>query len=168
MFWILRRTRLAGAAAFFNAINNNSSSSGGGASGSGSSGLSNSNNNHPGNGAKQGYDRLPADEGHLTAASSDSGSDVSEDSDYDELACNVCDRTFCNARQLAHHQEKKRHFACSSCDSLFPSLEALHHHRQQFQHWTNHSPMEPSCSSSSSADETSDDTVSSEELERLL
>ncbi|XP_047111640.1 uncharacterized protein LOC124788418 [Schistocerca piceifrons] len=120
------------------------------------------------NGAKQGYDRLPADEGHVTAASSDSGSDVSEDSDYDELACNVCDRTFCNARQLAHHQEKKRHFACSSCDSLFPSLEALHHHRQQFQHWTNHSPIEPSCSSSSSADETSDDTVSSEELERLL
>jgi len=26
------------------------------------------------------------------------------------LTCNVCDRSFSSPRQLAHHQQKKRHF----------------------------------------------------------
>uniref|UniRef100_A0A1B0FDC9 C2H2-type domain-containing protein n=1 Tax=Glossina morsitans morsitans TaxID=37546 RepID=A0A1B0FDC9_GLOMM len=36
---------------------------------------------------------------------------MSEDDDYDEsLTCNVCDRAFHCHRQLASHQQKKRHF----------------------------------------------------------
>ncbi|XP_055906763.1 putative uncharacterized protein DDB_G0287457 [Eupeodes corollae] len=39
---------------------------------------------------------------------------MSDDEDYDEsLTCNVCDRAFHCHRQLASHQQKKRHFGLS-------------------------------------------------------
>ncbi|ALC48025.1 CG11317, partial [Drosophila busckii] len=60
-----------------------------------------------------------------------------DDDDYDEsLTCNVCDRSFHCHRQLASHQQKKRHFGCSGCDSLFPSLMLLEHHKEEFEHWS--------------------------------
>ncbi|KAL5284269.1 hypothetical protein ACFFRR_006510 [Megaselia abdita] len=63
--------------------------------------------------------------------------DLSDDEDYDEsLTCNVCDRAFHCQRQLASHQQKKRHFGCTGCDSLFPSLMLLEHHKEEFEHWS--------------------------------
>ncbi|PSN51674.1 hypothetical protein C0J52_09609 [Blattella germanica] len=53
---------------------------------------------------------------------------------------------------------------CSACDSLFPSLMALEHHKEEFEHWSG----DESLGNTESGDETSDDTVTSEELERLL
>ncbi|GLH16535.1 Uncharacterized protein GBIM_20787 [Gryllus bimaculatus] len=54
---------------------------------------------------------------------------------------------------------------CSACDSLFPSLMALEHHKEEFEHWSgDDSPPD----NSESEEDTSDDTVTSEELERLL
>ncbi|XP_023722970.1 uncharacterized protein LOC111872917 isoform X1 [Cryptotermes secundus] len=185
MFWILRRTRLTSAAAFFNAINNNNQSS----------------NNATGSsrGTRKGYNKLAGEESEVNNVnctapqcvvqessgpghgpgpggpdSSDTDSnctdleleeELSDDSDYDEaLTCNVCDRSFGSPRQLAHHQQKKRHFGCSACDSLFPSLMALEHHKEEFEHWSG----DESIGNTESGDETSDDTVTSEELERLL
>ncbi|KAK7792831.1 hypothetical protein R5R35_004407 [Gryllus longicercus] len=84
---------------------------------------------------------------------------------HESVTCNVCDRSFSSPRQLAHHQQKKRHFGCSACDSLFPSLMALEHHKEEFEHWSgDDSPPD----NSESEEDTSDDTVTSEELERLL
>lgn len=53
---------------------------------------------------------------------------------------------------------------CSACDSLFPSLMALEHHKEEFEHWSG----DESIGNTESGNETSDDTVTSEELERLL
>ncbi|KAL1506093.1 hypothetical protein ABEB36_005521 [Hypothenemus hampei] len=87
----------------------------------------------------------------------------SDDSDYEEaLTCNVCDRTFSCPKQLSAHKQKKRHFGCSACDSLFPSLMLLEHHKEEFEHWSD----EDDICSEESDDE--DDTVISEECERLL
>ncbi|CAO1422907.1 unnamed protein product [Diamesa tonsa] len=62
---------------------------------------------------------------------------MSDDDDYDEsLTCNVCDRAFHCHRQLASHQQKKRHFGCSGCDTLFPSLMLLEHHKEEYEHWS--------------------------------
>jgi hypothetical protein len=55
-------------------------------------------------------------------------------------------------------------FRCSACDSLFPSLMALEHHKEEFEHWSG----DESIGNTESDDESSDDTVTSEELERLL
>ncbi|XP_048477551.1 uncharacterized protein LOC105387477 [Plutella xylostella] len=79
--------------------------------------------------------------------------DFSDDSDYEEaLTCNVCDRSFPSRRDLADHQQKKRHFGCSACDSLFPSLMALEHHKEEFQHWSDSSCCSHSESEDSEAD----------------
>ncbi|CAH1135094.1 unnamed protein product [Ceutorhynchus assimilis] len=87
----------------------------------------------------------------------------SDDSDYEEaLTCNVCDRTFSCPKQLSAHKQKKRHFGCSACDSLFPSLMALEHHKEEFEHWSDEDDI---CTDDSDED---DDTVISEECERLL
>jgi hypothetical protein len=53
---------------------------------------------------------------------------------------------------------------CSACDSLFPSLMALEHHKEEFEHWS----ADESAGNTDSGDETSDATVTSEEMERLL
>lgn len=85
------------------------------------------------------------------------------DSDYDEaLTCNVCDRSFSCPKQLASHKQKKRHFGCSSCDSLFTTLMALEHHKEEFEHWSG--GEDDFCTDS----EDEDDTLISEECERLL
>ncbi|CAG9122721.1 unnamed protein product [Plutella xylostella] len=68
------------------------------------------------------------------------------------LTCNVCDRSFPSRRDLADHQQKKRHFGCSACDSLFPSLMALEHHKEEFQHWSDSSCCSHSESEDSEAD----------------
>ncbi|KAK3915420.1 Zinc finger protein 646 [Frankliniella fusca] len=89
--------------------------------------------------------------------------------DFDEaLTCNVCDRSFVTPRQLAHHQQKKRHFGCSACDSLFPSLMALEHHKEEFEHWSGDELSVGRASCDEDDDEDSLETVCSEELERLL
>ncbi|XP_059619773.1 zinc finger protein 646 [Phlebotomus argentipes] len=101
---------------------------------------------------------------------------MSDDEDYDEsLTCNVCDRAFHCHRQLANHQQKKRHFGCSGCDSLFPSLMLLEHHKEEFEHW---SDMEdenrryPCCRRNRGEEysdtETGTSDAESEDLERLL
>lgn len=181
MFWILRRTRLNSAVAFFNAINNNA----------------NNNSSTEMRPARKDYSKLAAEEpssvvpstmerngneedptvdtrhtADLIDTDTDSsctdmdydGHEYTDDSDYDEsLTCNVCDRSFPCHRQLASHKQKKRHFGCSACDSLFPSLMALEHHKEEFEHW---SGDEDICTDSD--EDTSELTVASEECERLL
>ncbi|KAG8234884.1 hypothetical protein J437_LFUL014783 [Ladona fulva] len=91
----------------------------------------------------------------------------------ESLTCNVCDRYFPTARQLAQHQQKKRHFGCSACDNLFPSLMALEHHKEELEHWSEELTDEGSegrrrrereCSD----EEERDEDALSEEHERLL
>lgn len=101
---------------------------------------------------------------------------LSDDDEYDEsLTCNVCDRAFHCHRQLASHQQKKRHFGCSGCDSLFPSLMLLEHHKEEFEHWSDFEDdgRLPCCRRNRRDDDYTDtDTgtsdAESEDLERLL
>uniref|UniRef100_A0A336LJD1 CSON002940 protein n=1 Tax=Culicoides sonorensis TaxID=179676 RepID=A0A336LJD1_CULSO len=104
---------------------------------------------------------------------------LSDDDDFDEsLTCNVCDRAFQHFRQLASHQQKKRHFGCSGCDSLFPSLMLLEHHKEEFEHWsdTEGSYRIPCCRRNRRLEDDDDfynsDTATSdaesEDMERLL
>ncbi|KAL3280252.1 hypothetical protein HHI36_017747, partial [Cryptolaemus montrouzieri] len=51
---------------------------------------------------------------------------------------------------------------CSACDSLFTTLMALEHHKEEFEHWSG--DEDDFCTDS----EDEDDTVISEECERLL
>ncbi|XP_058443092.1 uncharacterized protein LOC131425315 [Malaya genurostris] len=100
----------------------------------------------------------------------------SDDDEYDEsLTCNVCDRAFHCRRQLASHQQKKRHFGCSGCDSLFPSLMLLEHHKEEFEHWSDfEDDGRLPCCRRNRRDEDYTDTetgtsdAESEDLERLL
>ncbi|KAK5649301.1 hypothetical protein RI129_000330 [Pyrocoelia pectoralis] len=168
MFWILRRTRLT-SAALLNVINNNSES-------------------RP---ARKDYNKLAGEEISVTPSKDeqldnetvcrknehhdtdtdssftdfeiDERDEFSDDSDYDEaLTCNVCDRSFACPKQLSSHKQKKRHFGCSSCDSLFPSLMALEHHKEEFEHWSGDEEEELY------TDSDEDDTLATEERERLL
>ncbi|XP_030370989.1 uncharacterized protein LOC115621469 [Scaptodrosophila lebanonensis] len=99
-----------------------------------------------------------------------------DDDDYDEsLTCNVCDRAFHCHRQLASHQQKKRHFGCSGCDSLFPSLMLLEHHKEEFEHWSDEEIGRRICCRRNRCDDDyftdTDSFISdaeSEDLERLL
>ncbi|XP_034115766.1 probable WRKY transcription factor protein 1 [Drosophila albomicans] len=99
-----------------------------------------------------------------------------DDDDYDEsLTCNVCDRSFHCHRQLASHQQKKRHFGCSGCDSLFPSLMLLEHHKEEFEHWSDEEIGRRVCCRRNRCDDDyftdTDSYISdaeSEDLERLL
>ncbi|XP_016951377.1 uncharacterized protein LOC108025409 [Drosophila biarmipes] len=99
-----------------------------------------------------------------------------DDEDYDEsLTCNVCDRAFHCHRQLASHQQKKRHFGCSGCDSLFPSLMLLEHHKEEFEHWSDEEMGRRVCCRRNRCDDDyftdTDSFISdaeSEDLERLL
>ncbi|TDG52309.1 hypothetical protein AWZ03_001139 [Drosophila navojoa] len=99
-----------------------------------------------------------------------------DDDDYDEsLTCNVCDRSFHCHRQLASHQQKKRHFGCSGCDSLFPSLMLLEHHKEEFEHWSDDEMGRRVCCRRNRCDDDyftdTDSYISdaeSEDLERLL
>ncbi|EDW39198.1 GL13959 [Drosophila persimilis] len=99
-----------------------------------------------------------------------------DDDDYDEsLTCNVCDRAFHCHRQLASHQQKKRHFGCSGCDSLFPSLMLLEHHKEEFEHWSDEEMGRRVCCRRNRCDDDyftdTDSFISdaeSEDLERLL
>ncbi|XP_050099190.1 uncharacterized protein LOC126579691 isoform X2 [Anopheles aquasalis] len=100
---------------------------------------------------------------------------LSDDDDYEEsLTCNVCDRSFHCRRQLASHQQKKRHFG--GCDSLFPTLMLLEHHKEEFEHWSDYEDNErlPCCRRNRLDDEDYMDTetatsdAESEDLERLL
>nr|XP_040228802.2 probable cyclin-dependent serine/threonine-protein kinase DDB_G0292550 [Anopheles coluzzii] len=102
---------------------------------------------------------------------------LSDDDDYDEsLTCNVCDRAFRCRRQLASHQQKKRHFGCSGCDSLFSSLMLLEHHKEEFEHWSDYEDDRrlPCCRRNRRDEDDYTDTESgtsdaeSEDLERLL
>ncbi|XP_067627706.1 uncharacterized protein [Eurosta solidaginis] len=100
---------------------------------------------------------------------------MSDDDDYDEsLTCNVCDRAFHCHRQLASHQQKKRHFGCSACDSLFPSLMILEHHKEEFEHWSDDENGRRVCCRRNRGDDYFTDTDSftseaeSEDMERLL
>ncbi|KAH8341048.1 hypothetical protein KR067_003467 [Drosophila pandora] len=101
---------------------------------------------------------------------------VDDDDDYDEsLTCNVCDRAFHCHRQLASHQQKKRHFGCSGCDSLFPSLMLLEHHKEEFEHWSDEEMGRRVCCRRNRCDDDyftdTDSFISdaeSEDLERLL
>ncbi|ETN67794.1 hypothetical protein AND_000380 [Anopheles darlingi] len=94
----------------------------------------------------------------------------------ESLTCNVCDRSFHCRRQLASHQQKKRHFGCSGCDSLFPTLMLLEHHKEEFEHWSDYEDNErlPCCRRNRLDDEDHTDTetatseAESEDLERLL
>ncbi|KAL7022643.1 hypothetical protein ACKWTF_012326 [Chironomus riparius] len=98
------------------------------------------------------------------------------DDDYDEsLTCNVCDRAFKCHRQLASHQQKKRHFGCNACDTLFPSLMLLEHHKEEYEHWSDSEEYHgPCCRHNRRDDFEFSDTDSctsdaeSEDLERLL
>ncbi|KAF5292728.1 hypothetical protein FQA39_LY13887 [Lamprigera yunnana] len=51
---------------------------------------------------------------------------------------------------------------CSACDSLFPSLMALEHHKEEFEHWSGDEDDEIY------TDSDEDDTLTTEERERLL
>ncbi|XP_054086413.1 uncharacterized protein LOC105220715 isoform X3 [Zeugodacus cucurbitae] len=100
---------------------------------------------------------------------------MSDDDDYDEsLTCNVCDRAFHCHRQLASHQQKKRHFGCNACDSLFPSLMILEHHKEEFEHWSDDEISRRVCCRRNRGDDYFTDTDSftseaeSEDMERLL
>ncbi|XP_055322225.1 putative uncharacterized protein DDB_G0282133 [Sitodiplosis mosellana] len=100
---------------------------------------------------------------------------ISDDDDYDEsLTCNVCDRAFHCHRQLASHQQKKRHFGCSGCDTLFPSLMLLEHHKEEFEHWSDEDDDDrlPPCCRRNRDEYTDTDSFTSEaeseDLERLL
>ncbi|XP_019874906.1 uncharacterized protein LOC109602904 [Aethina tumida] len=173
MLWILRRTRLASAAVLLNTLNNN--------------------DNRP---ARKDYNKLAGEEksdtkvrtdnlnneqvcndnectandthesdtdSSFTDLEIDDRDDFSDDSDYEEaLTCNVCDRSFACPKQLASHKQKKRHFGCTACDSLYPSLMALEHHKEEFEHWSG--DEDDICTDS----DEDDDTVISEECERLL
>ncbi|VEN51465.1 unnamed protein product, partial [Callosobruchus maculatus] len=77
------------------------------------------------------------------------------------LTCNVCDRSFSSLKQLSSHKQKKRHFGCSGCDSIFPSLMLLEHHKEEFEHWSD-------TDDDILTDSDEEDTVISEECERLL
>ncbi|XP_052563418.1 uncharacterized protein LOC120428512 [Culex pipiens pallens] len=95
--------------------------------------------------------------------------------EYESLTCNVCDRAFHCHRQLASHQQKKRHFGCSGCDSLFPSLMLLEHHKEEFEHWSDFEDdgRLPCCRRNRRDDEYTDtetgtSDAESEDLERLL
>ncbi|XP_058063185.1 uncharacterized protein LOC131213207 [Anopheles bellator] len=101
----------------------------------------------------------------------------SDDDDCDDsLTCNVCDQAFHYRRQLASHQQKKRHFGCSGCDSLFPSLMLLEHHKEEFEHWSDYEDNGrlPCCRRNRREDDDFTDTetgtsdAESEDLERLL
>ncbi len=93
---------------------------------------------------------------------------TSESSSSEEaLSCNVCDRSFSTARQLAQHQLQKRHFGCSVCDTVFPTLMALEQHKETLEHWSDDEAQDN--------DQTDDDNdepdivrPQREELERLL
>ncbi|XP_053678307.1 uncharacterized protein LOC128728698 [Anopheles nili] len=102
---------------------------------------------------------------------------LSDDDEYDEsLTCNVCDRAFRCRRQLASHQQKKRHFGCSGCDSLFSSLMLLEHHKEEFEHWSDYEDdgRLPCCRRNRRDDDDYSDSdtgtsdAESEDLERLL
>ncbi|CAO1422900.1 unnamed protein product [Diamesa tonsa] len=102
---------------------------------------------------------------------------MSDDDDYDEsLTCNVCDRAFHCHRQLASHQQKKRHFGCSGCDTLFPSFMLLEHHKEEYEHWsdTEEDRNQHYCKRNRRNDydftdtETGTSDAESEDLERLL
>ncbi|XP_060526855.1 myb-like protein B [Cylas formicarius] len=182
MLWILRRTRvgLTSAASILNNINNNENRPGRkgydklSAHDDVTKNSSKTNENEDNNnGACK--DNCKATNGNTSAALTDSDNEstftdveyddndgFSDDSDYEEaLTCNVCDRTFSCPKQLSAHKQKKRHFGCSACDSLFPSLMALEHHKEEFEHWSEEDDI---CTDS----DEDDDTVISEECERLL
>lgn len=101
---------------------------------------------------------------------------MSDDEDFDEsLTCNVCDRAFYSHRQLASHQQKKRHFGCSGCDTLFPSLMLLEHHKEEYEHWSDSEEYQRPCCRRNRRDdfdysdsETCTSDAESEDLERLL
>ncbi|XP_076258233.1 uncharacterized protein LOC143195168 [Rhynchophorus ferrugineus] len=185
MLWILRRTRvgLTSAASLLNGINNNESRPGH----KGYNKLSakddhrtelNENpdedntldNEADGNAANDSNANTNGNAALIDSDSESTFTDVeyddgpfSDDSDYEEaLTCNVCDRTFSCPKQLSAHKQKKRHFGCSACDSLFTSLMALEHHKEEFEHWSDEDDI---CTDESDED---DDTVVSEECERLL
>lgn len=93
----------------------------------------------------------------------------------ESLTCNVCDRAFNCHKQLASHQQKKRHFGCGGCDSLFPSLMLLEHHKEEFEHWSDveEDNRRTSCNRRLRRDEFTDmesgsSDAESEDLERLL
>nr|CAI5843964.1 unnamed protein product [Callosobruchus analis] len=71
------------------------------------------------------------------------------------LTCNVCDRSFSSLKQLSSHKQKKRHFG------IFPSLMLLEHHKEEFEHWSD-------TDDDILTDSDEEDTVISEECERLL
>lgn len=52
------------------------------------------------------------------------------------FSCNVCEKTFKMARQLAKHQVYKQHFGCSYCDTVFQTLQLLELHKESHQHWS--------------------------------
>ena len=52
------------------------------------------------------------------------------------FTCNVCDRTYRTARNLAKHQVYKQHFGCSICDTVFSSLYSLEQHKHTLEHWS--------------------------------
>ncbi|XP_070505609.1 5'-AMP-activated serine/threonine-protein kinase catalytic subunit alpha-like [Chironomus tepperi] len=98
-----------------------------------------------------------------------------DDDDFDEsLCCNVCDRAFQCPRQLASHQQKKRHFGCGGCDTLFPSLMLLEHHKEEYEHWSDSEEYQSCCRRNRRDDcdfsdsETCTSDAESEDLERLL
>ncbi|XP_022243350.1 uncharacterized protein LOC111086099 [Limulus polyphemus] len=117
---------------------------------------------------------LPVSEPETDGTSSYSSTDYSDydqdadtESDYDEaLTCNVCDRSFHSTRQLAQHQQKKRHFGCSICDSIFPNLMALEYHKEALDHWSEDEANTNESGSDDDSDE--EEGKKSEELERLL
>ncbi|KAG5670442.1 hypothetical protein PVAND_000706 [Polypedilum vanderplanki] len=98
------------------------------------------------------------------------------DDDYDEnLTCNVCDRAFKCQRQLASHQQKKRHFGCNACDTLYPSLMLLEHHKEEYEHWSDNEEFQNPCCRHNrrndfeySDSESCTSDAESEDLERLL
>ncbi|XP_057659667.1 uncharacterized protein LOC130895980 isoform X2 [Diorhabda carinulata] len=86
--------------------------------------------------------------------------DFTDDSDFEALTCNVCDRMFACPKQLSSHKQKKRHFGCSACDNIFPSLMSLEHHKDEFEHWSDEEDY--------LTDSEEEDESVSEECERLI
>ncbi|CAM1312346.1 Uncharacterised protein g5956 [Pycnogonum litorale] len=99
---------------------------------------------------------------------SDQDEEQSETECDEDLTCNVCDRSFDSTRQLALHQQKKRHFGCSICDSIFPSLMRLEHHKEALDHWSDDEGNSNDSESDGQSEEDEGVERKGEELERLL
>ncbi|CAG2164810.1 unnamed protein product [Oppiella nova] len=114
------------------------------------------------------HDLDDEDEDELDDESTSNESSSGEEEET--VQCNVCDRSFARAPQLAAHQLSKKHFGCSVCETVFPSLTALEQHKETLEHWSdtdNHSDSDHDNDAHNSST-SAYPRPQREELERLL